>query len=54
MAGNTYGEIFKVTTFGESHGPAIGAVLDGVPPNLALDVADIQKNWIDAVRGKAR
>ncbi|MCA9393063.1 MAG: chorismate synthase [Candidatus Omnitrophica bacterium] len=43
MAGNTYGEIFKVTTFGESHGPAIGAVLDGVPPNLALDVADIQK-----------
>jgi chorismate synthase len=42
MAGNTYGELFRVTTFGESHGPAIGAVVDGCPPGLALDAADIQ------------
>lgn len=44
MAGNTFGELFKVTTFGESHGPAIGAVIDGVPPNIDLDVAEIQKD----------
>ena len=43
MAGNTFGQIFRVTTFGESHGPAIGAVLDGVPPGLPLTEADIQK-----------
>lgn len=42
MAGNTFGQIFRVTTFGESHGPAIGVVLDGVPPNLALEEKDIQ------------
>lgn len=42
MAGNTFGEVFKVTTFGESHGPAIGVVVDGVPPNLPLSESDIQ------------
>jgi chorismate synthase len=42
MAGNTFGELFKVTTFGESHGPAIGLIIDGVPPQLALSEADIQ------------
>ncbi len=42
MAGNSYGNIFKITTFGESHGPAIGVVIDGVPPNLELNVSDIQ------------
>jgi chorismate synthase len=42
MAGNTFGQIFKVTTFGESHGPAIGVVIDGVPPGLELTEADIQ------------
>jgi len=42
MAGNTFGNVFKVTTFGESHGPAIGVVIDGVPPNLALKEEDIQ------------
>ncbi|HLF17887.1 MAG TPA: chorismate synthase [Candidatus Omnitrophota bacterium] len=42
MAGNTFGQVFKVTTFGESHGPAIGVVIDGVPPNLPLDESDIQ------------
>ena len=42
MAGNTFGQVFKVTTFGESHGPAIGAVLDGVPPGIDLSESDIQ------------
>lgn len=42
MAGNTLGELFRVTNFGESHGPAIGCVVDGCPPGLALTVADIQ------------
>ena len=42
MAGNTLGRLCAVTTFGESHGPAIGCVIDGCPPGMALDVADIQ------------
>lgn len=42
MAGNTFGSIFTVTTFGESHGPAIGCVVDGCPPGLVLSEADIQ------------
>ncbi|MDX1279501.1 chorismate synthase, partial [Oceanihabitans sediminis] len=37
MAGNSYGNIFKLTTFGESHGEAIGGVIDGCPPGLTLD-----------------
>ncbi len=42
MAGSTFGELFRVTNFGESHGPAIGCVIDGCPPGLALNEADIQ------------
>ncbi|MFT7288420.1 MAG: chorismate synthase [Halieaceae bacterium] len=42
MAGNTFGTLFTVTTFGESHGPAIGAIVDGCPPGLALSSADMQ------------
>jgi chorismate synthase len=42
MSGNTLGHLFTVTTFGESHGPAIGCVVDGCPPGLALGEADIQ------------
>ena len=42
MSGNTFGVLFSVTTFGESHGKAIGAVIDGCPPRLALGEADIQ------------
>jgi len=42
MAGSTFGKVFRVTTWGESHGPAVGAVIDGCPPNLALEAADIQ------------
>ena len=42
MSGNTLGTLFTVTSFGESHGPAIGCVVDGCPPGLALTAADIQ------------
>ncbi|MBY0557829.1 MAG: chorismate synthase [Burkholderiaceae bacterium] len=42
MSGNTFGKLFSVTTFGESHGPAIGCVIDGCPPGLPLSEADIQ------------
>ena len=42
MAGNTFGQILTVTTFGESHGAAIGCIIDGCPPGLALNEADIQ------------
>ncbi|KAF1046943.1 chorismate synthase [Xylophilus sp.] len=42
MSGNTLGTLFTVTNFGESHGPAIGCVIDGCPPGLALSEADIQ------------
>ncbi|MDR2186808.1 MAG: chorismate synthase [Azonexus sp.] len=42
MSGNTFGTLFTVTSFGESHGPAIGCVVDGCPPGLALEAADIQ------------
>src|SRR5580704_10953144 len=42
MSGNTIGTLFTVTTFGESHGPAIGCIVDGCPPGLVLDENDIQ------------
>ncbi|MDG1715475.1 chorismate synthase [Lacinutrix sp.] len=43
MAGNTFGKLFNITTFGESHGVAIGGVIDGCPPNIVLDFEAIQK-----------
>ena len=42
MSFNTFGRVFRITTWGESHGPAIGVVIDGCPPGLALTEADIQ------------
>ena len=42
MSGNTFGKLFSVTSFGESHGPAIGCVVDGCPPGLAITTEDIQ------------
>ncbi len=42
MAGNTFGQLFRVTTFGESHGLALGAIVDGCPPGMALTEADLQ------------
>ncbi len=44
MSGNTFGRLFCVTTFGESHGPALGAVVDGCPPGLALAEGEIQSD----------
>jgi chorismate synthase len=43
MAGNSFGELFKITTFGESHGGAVGVVVDGCPPGLEISEADIQE-----------
>jgi chorismate synthase len=42
MSHNTFGHLFRVTTWGESHGPAIGAIVDGCPPGIALEAAEIQ------------
>ncbi len=42
MSGNTFGHLFRVTTFGESHGPALGCVIDGCPPGLAISAEEIQ------------
>jgi chorismate synthase len=46
MAGNSFGTLFRFTTWGESHGPAIGVVIDGAPPRLPLAEQDIQR-WLD-------
>jgi chorismate synthase len=54
MSHNTFGHLFRVTTFGESHGPAIGCVVDGCPPRIPLTEADIQP-WLDKRRpGQSR
>src|SRR5258706_7121409 len=54
MAGNSFGTQFRFTTWGESHGPAIGVVVDGVPPRLPLAEPDIQ-HWLDKRRpGQSR
>ena len=54
MSHNSFGHLFRVTTWGESHGPAIGAVVDGCPPRLPLSEADIQP-WLDRRRpGQSR
>ena len=47
MAGNSFGEAFRFTTWGESHGPAIGCVVDGVPPRIPLAAEELQV-WLDA------
>ncbi len=44
MAGNSIGQFFRVTTFGESHGPALGCIIDGIPPGLPLSEADLQQD----------
>ncbi len=46
MPGNSFGQAFRFTTWGESHGPAIGCVVDGVPPGIALEEAELQV-WLD-------
>jgi chorismate synthase len=54
MGGNTFGKLFTVTTFGESHGLALGAIVDGCPPGLELSEADIQKDLDRRRPGKSR
>ena len=54
MPGNTIGKLFTVTSFGESHGPAIGATVDGCPPGLRLSEADIQPELERRRSGKSR
>lgn len=50
MAGNSIGQLFRVTTCGESHGVGLMAIVDGVPPGLALTEEDLQKIWIAVSR----
>ncbi len=54
MSGNTFGKLFSVTTFGESHGPAMGCIVDGCPPGMALAEADIQADLERRRPGKSR
>lgn len=54
MAGNSYGNLFKITTFGESHGVALGVVIDGVLPNLELSLEDIQKELNRRMPGQSK
>ena len=54
MAGNSFGDIFRLTTFGESHGPAIGGVVDGVPPGIPLNEADLQVDLDRRRTGQSR
>ena len=54
MSGNTFGRLFTVTSFGESHGPALGCIVDGCPPGLALSEEDIQQDVERRRSGKSR
>lgn len=54
MAGNTFGERFRVTTFGESHGPAIGCVIDGCPPGLEIDLGEMRRQLRRRRPGQSR
>src|ERR1700682_86900 len=54
MSFNTFGHLFRVTTFGESHGPALGCVVDGCPPRIPLTVADIQRDLDRRRPGQSR
>jgi chorismate synthase len=54
MSGNTIGKLFSVTSFGESHGPAIGCIVDGCPPGLALSSADLQRDLDRRKPGSSR
>lgn len=54
MSGNSIGKLFTVTTFGESHGPALGCIVDGCPPGLALSAEDLQVDLDRRKPGKSR
>jgi chorismate synthase len=54
VSSNSTGKLFTVTTFGESHGPAIGCVIDGCPPGLALDAAEFRADLDRRATGRSR
>ncbi len=54
MSSNTFGKLLSVTTFGESHGPAIGCVIDGCPPGLALDASEFRADLERRATGRSR
>ena len=54
MSGNTFGKLFTVTTFGESHGPALGCIIDGCPPGLSLEASDLQLDLNRRKPGQSR
>ena len=54
MSGNSFGKLFTVTSFGESHGPAIGCIVDGCPPGMSLTEADLQQDLDRRKPGKSR
>ncbi|GMR15169.1 MAG: chorismate synthase [Gammaproteobacteria bacterium] len=54
MSDNTFGRLFRMTTFGESHGPSIGCVIDGCPPGLELDAVEIEQELKRRATGKSR
>jgi chorismate synthase len=54
LMGNTFGTLFRIATFGESHGPAVGVVIDGCPPGIAIDAQDIQRDLDRRRPGQSR
>ena len=54
MSGNSFGKLFTVTTFGESHGPALGCVIDGCPPGMPLQASDLQHDLNRRKPGQSR
>ena len=54
MSDNTFGRLFRMTTFGESHGPAIGCIIDGCPPGLEIDASYIERELTRRASGKSR
>ena len=54
MSGNTFGKLFSVTTFGESHGAALGCIIDGCPPGLELSSGDLQPDLNRRKPGQSR
>ena len=54
MSGNTFGKLFTITSFGESHGPALGCVVDGCPPGLELSELDMQRDLDRRKPGQSR
>ena len=54
MSGSIFGKHFTISTFGESHGPAIGVIIDGCPSNIPLSKEDIRKNMVRRKPGNAK